>query len=474
MTHFVRSDSVARIKNRVDHPIIDADGHYREFFPLVREIVRETADGQVLARFDHWIEHDRARVGSLRGFWPFPVENVLDRVTSVVPELLYQRLDEIGLDFALLYPTTALSGLAIPDPEVRGALCHGLNAYVAEVFDGYRDRLEPVASIPTWTPEEAIAELDHAVGELGLKAVVMSAIVPRAGRPSGETEQWIDTLALGSIYDYDPVWRRCAELGVVPSFHGLGYGWGSRHSTKSYMYNHIGSFAAAQEAACRSILLGGVAARFPTLRFSFLEGGVAWACQLLADTIGHYEKRNRNVIGLLDPATLDVERSVEHFGTYARGRMATMLDRYTARETAVRDAPPQDPASIDEFADAQIDDVHDIVATFVERFYFGCEADDPMNALAFDARRVPHGARLNAMVASDIGHWDVPDMRNIVPEAWEQVEDGRMSEDDFRAFTCTNVVRMLTAVSPTFFEGTAVESAVAPFLPADNAAVSPR
>jgi hypothetical protein len=52
-------------------------------------------------------------------------------------------------------------------------------------------------------------------------------------------------------------------------------------------------------------------------------------------------------------------------------------------------------------------------------FYFGCEADDPSNVWAFNARANPLGARLNAIFSSDIGHFDVPDMTEVVPEAYE-------------------------------------------------------
>ncbi len=64
------------------------------------------------------------------------------------------------------------------------------------------------------------------------------------------------------------------------------------------------------------------------------------------------------------------------------------------------------------------------------------------------------------MFASDIGHWDVPDMRGVLPEAWELVDDGLLDEDEFRAFTFGNAVRMLTAANPDFFAGTAVADAV--------------
>ena len=50
--------------------------------------------------------------------------------------------------------------------------------------------------------------------------------------------------------------------------------------------------AAGQQALAKSLFLGGVTRRFPSLNFAFLEGGVAWAAALLADIVGHWEKRN--------------------------------------------------------------------------------------------------------------------------------------------------------------------------------------
>jgi hypothetical protein len=65
------------------------------------------------------------------------------------------------------------------------------------------------------------------------------------------------------------------------------------------------------------------------------------------------------------------------------------------------------------------------------------------------------------MFASDIGHWDVRDFRTVLTESWELVEDGRIDEDDFRAFTFEHVVTLFTATRPDFFAGTVVENAVA-------------
>lgn len=74
------------------------------------------------------------------------------------------------------------------------------------------------------------------------------------------------------------------------------------------------------------------------------------------------------------------------------------------------------------------------------------------------------GARLNALFGSDIGHFDVPDMLEVLPEAYELLEDGLISAEDFRDFTFANAVRLWGAGNPQFFEGTVVEKAAAAVL----------
>ena len=85
-------------------------------------------------------------------------------------------------------------------------------------------------------------------------------------------------------------------------------------------------------------------------------------------------------------------------------------------------------------------------------------------AWAFDTRTNPFGQRLRAMFSSDMGHWDVPDMTGILPEAFERVEKGLLSEADFREFVCTNPLRFYTSANPRFFEGTRVAEAAAKLL----------
>jgi len=111
----------------------------------------------------------------------------------------------------------------------------------------------------------------------------------------------------------------------------------------------------------------------------------------------------------------------------------------------------------DEFRDSGINSIEDIKDIFCSRYFFGCEADDPMNALATRCKTMLDGAEMNAMFASDIGHWDVTDMNSVLPEAWELVEDGHLDLDEFSKFVFGNVVEFYGRVNPTVFEGTTIE-----------------
>ena len=357
---------VSEIRRQLDHPVVDSDGHLLEFLPLIRDFIAEEAGGDVAKRLDDTVyasrrnrqvpPEQRRDAGVFRGaWWSLPAANTLDRATAMLPDLFASRLDELCIDYAVLYPTHGLLPMLIGDDELRRAMARACNRYYAEVYAGYRDRLEPVAIIPMHTPEEAIDELNVAVGQLGLKSVIMTGVVlrPLAGAKGVPGAHWVDTPAHGSPYKYDSVWQRCVELGVAPTFHGSGYGWGSRTSVDNYMFNHLGSFAAAQEAACRAVVMGGVAKRFPELRFSFLEGGVAWAATLCADVIGHFEKRNSEAVLQYDPTRIDHELLGELVRRHGGDAIAERLDRLDYALFHFSD-PEEDRDSIDEWVESGI------------------------------------------------------------------------------------------------------------------------
>ena len=462
----------ATIRARLGHPVIDSDGHDIEYLPLVREELRALSGPSAVDRFELMVkgaqiargldDEVRRAHGLMRiPWWGLPTENTLDRATAMLPRLLHDRLPALGIDYAVVYPTYGLMALSAEPDEVRQAACRAFNRYHAEVFAGLGDRLTPVALIPMHSPAEAVGELDHAVGTLGFKAVLLAGHVlrPLPGENLPRGARWMDTFGVESVHDYDPVWARCEALGVAPTFHSSGMGWGSRNALHSYVFNHLGNFAAAGEAVCRALFLAGVPQRFSRLRFAFLEGGVGWAAQLAADLVGHYEKRSAGAIRRYDPARLD------------RTRLAELLEAWGAPRVVERRAelpenlhllsePDEDPARLDEFAAVGVESAEALARLFAGRFFFGCEADDPLNALAYDRAKLPFGLPLHALLGSDIGHWDVPEIEGVLPEAYELVEEGVLGEADLRRFAFASPVAFWCSGNPRFFEGSAIAKAV--------------
>jgi len=464
---------------RLNHPIVDADGHWLEYMPVMREEFRRiggeaavealaTASQRVPSSLKMSLaERTRRRVGQ-EAFWSSPSENVLDRATAMLPRLMYERLDDLGIDFSVVYPTAGLSFHRMQDTRLRRAICRSYNVFTAEQFRGLSDRIIPAAIIPMYTPEEAIEELEFVVKQLGYKVVMVGGLMRRRV-PALEDEnpeaskhvEWYDVVGLDSPYDYDPVWAKCLELKVAPSFHNGARSILLRNSPSNFCYNHIGHFASAGHAVAKAMFLGGVTRRFPQLNFAFLEGGAGWACMLYADLIGHWEKRNRQAIESTNPNNLNLGKLQELARKYGSPAVAEAVSRGEGLEGDSNSTMTGGVEDLDDYFRCKIEKKSDLKDLFVPRFYFGCEADDPTNAWAFNTAANPMRARLNAIFSSDIGHFDVPDMTEVVPEAYELVEHELLTDDDFRDFMFTNAVRFWGEVNPEFFKGTVVEKAAA-------------
>jgi hypothetical protein len=148
-------------------------------------------------------------------------------------------------------------------------------------------------------------------------------------------------------------------------------------------------------------------------------------------------------------------------------------DRLKARLDDVRPGygRPQARPPVDDFAALGIERAEQFHDLFVPHFYFGCEADDPMNASAFNTKVNPFQARFRPVLSSDIGHWDVVDMTEVLEEAYELVEQGLLSDEDLREFLFTNPARMFGQINPDFFTGTSCETQVTKFLAEDHESI---
>lgn len=358
----------------------------------------------------------------------------------------------------------------VQDEEIRRGLCHGFNNYVADTYSSYADRMAVGGVIPMHTPEEAVAEIAHC-RELGLKVVGLPEGVYRKIESPGLVDtpwlmpgqtHWFDTFGLDTAFDYDPVWQALLDAGLPATFHG-GIGQlapSTFNSVSSYTHNHIGFFAERMYRLCKSLFLGGVTNRFPTMNIGLLECGVGWASSLLVDIVEHWEKRNLTALmEQLDPALIDWAE----FESLIRGYGPELVKAANGDLDGAMRALPAigvEPADRDEFRFVDISSKQDIHDKFVPRFFFGCEADDRTIAFAFSKANA-FGARLQPVFSSDISHWDVEDMAEVVDEAHGLVRKELLTDVDFRDFVFRNPATLLTGANPHFFDGTSVAAEVA-------------
>ncbi|HXP77107.1 MAG TPA: amidohydrolase family protein [Stellaceae bacterium] len=449
------------VRAKLDHPVIDADAHIVESDSAHLEIVQEIAGLSVAKQ----VAALHANHGpTVRGFWwGLPSgPHTGDRAMAQLPRYFRSRLDELGIDFGHCYTTRGLGHIHQPDEAVRRASCRALNILYAEMFADVGDRLRPVAVIPTYTPEEAIEELEFAVNRLDFKAIMIGtemrgpARKATGGDPFLEPAQKTRSIVMDSPYDYDPFWRKCIELKVAPVCHTSSRGIGYRASPSNYVFNHLGDFANGAEFFCRSLIFSGVTRRFPGLSFGFLEGGVAWAVNLLTDIVEHWEKRNVEAMAHnLDPALLDIDLLERLFREFGTKRLTPERLRANPHGSFI----VQRPQVYDEFAACALKEIKDLRSLFVDPFYFGCEADDRMVSNAFNRRLNPLGTVLKPVFGSDIGHWDVLDATSVLTEAWNLVNAKLITAENFRDLTFVNPAMLYLSMNPDYFRGTVVEGA---------------
>ena len=105
----VKRRKIEAIRRQLEHPVVDADGHMLESVPMLLDTLQRVAGADLAMDLRRAIPEVFTGAGSMdegipRGpWWPSPTD-ALYQATVMVPALLAERLDEIGLDFVILYP----------------------------------------------------------------------------------------------------------------------------------------------------------------------------------------------------------------------------------------------------------------------------------------------------------------------------------------------------------------------------------
>ena len=99
-----RTDSV-KIREKLDHPVIDGDGHIIESRFVLPDFLNQIGGPDLTERFQKEMATERpGRPKNL--FWSAHTgKGTIDRVTTMLPRLYAQRIEEAGIDFCTLFST---------------------------------------------------------------------------------------------------------------------------------------------------------------------------------------------------------------------------------------------------------------------------------------------------------------------------------------------------------------------------------
>jgi uncharacterized protein len=252
----------------------DADGHVFErstdLFEFLPRPYRDHAPLRHTEFFPPLDDWNRAALAVAGGY----AEGSNSRREEGTPARWIEMLDALGLEGSVLYPTYGMGVGLIRQPDWARAACRAYNDWLHATYLTHSPRLKGMALLPTVDPGAAVEEM-HRVAETmpGMVGFFVSAAVTR---PYGDAA-------------YDPLWQAAQRLDRMVAVHAGGPGHRLDMLDRAVMARCLGH-PTSQMIQLVHMMFAGVFDRFPRVRFSFMEAGIAWALFTLERMEEAYEQ----------------------------------------------------------------------------------------------------------------------------------------------------------------------------------------
>lgn len=286
--------------------VIDADGHtlepvdwiVRYMDPKFRDRVQLDPGGMVLVDGQEAMRHPPRTLEGLR----FTPDLILDRFGDIAKagfsaSAVVDAMDVEGIDVSVIYGPLYQCWIEGMDPALAAAIARAYSRWLAEYMAESGGRIVGAAPIPLHDVGLALKELEHAYGELGLRAF-WTRPNPVHGRMLGHR-------------NFDAFYQALEDLDAPLSFHegsgSLMQNIGSERFMETWFEQHVCVHPMEQQMAMLSIIVQGVLERHPNLRVAFMESGSAWAPAWL-----HRMDEHADLVGWNDAPNLSLKPS-EYF-----------------------------------------------------------------------------------------------------------------------------------------------------------------
>ena len=244
-----RKQQAAQAVARRDRSFPVVDTHCHVLVPAVEKLVAghplKIAEDQANLKVsgDASVQFNREQM------LPTVVPRLLD------PEVRIADMDAMGVDIQLLSPAPS-QYYYWADEDLAARIVAVQNDAIQQLCLQYPQRFVGLAAIALQHPQLAVAQLEHAVLELGLKGVEISTHV-------GNLELGDERL--------QPFWARAEALGALVFIHPFGSQVGERLASW-YLSNLVGQ-PLETTLALSQLMFSGTLDRYPQLRILAAHGG---------------------------------------------------------------------------------------------------------------------------------------------------------------------------------------------------------
>jgi predicted TIM-barrel fold metal-dependent hydrolase len=242
--------------------VIDGDGHVREPFEMFDTYLPPEFVGYGRELYRRWQTDNEFDLPGYRKD-PHAIKGGSDPAARLVD------MDTDLIERAVLYPTLGLLIQGIQERKPAVAMARAVNDWMADYCSHAPDRLLGVGVLPCVNADDALAEAQRCIDELGFAGVYR--------RPEATGD-------ILTVHDpaFEPLWEFLQDRDVPIAIHS-GYNSQARQPYflerfgRNYIPGHCASFVVEAMNALSSFVFFGILDRYPDLRVGLVECGAVWA-----------------------------------------------------------------------------------------------------------------------------------------------------------------------------------------------------
>jgi predicted TIM-barrel fold metal-dependent hydrolase len=250
--------------------IVDCDIHevvksHQDLFPYLPKVYREQIEDFGLS-FGSVVYPSIAKRATRHDLW----QDDQTVPGTDVRQVREDHLDAYGIDYAILTGASVYGAAALPDADFAAALCRAFNDWELETWIATDERFRGSIHVAPQDPVLAVEEIER----LGEHPKMVQVMLPAGARaPYGNRQ-------------YHPIWAAAERHGLVvcvhPSAEGAGInGPPTAAGHLTYYPEMRCAWAQIAQAHLASLIYEGVFAKFPRLKFLFIEHDTFWVPGML-------------------------------------------------------------------------------------------------------------------------------------------------------------------------------------------------